>query len=90
MSKTKIVKEELPVEKEIEMTREEAIAYLDRKGEYTKVFSKADVKKAMQGKAIETLTKEKKYNKEFDEKQIQKVMQQGKIYGDPIVELDDF
>jgi hypothetical protein len=50
-----------------EMDREEAIAYLERKG------------------AIERPTKNK-FSKE-EEHEIEKVMLEGKIYGDPLIDV---
>lgn len=50
------------------MDREDAIAYLERKGELTDPLE------------------ERKFTKE-EEKKIKEVMKEGKIYGDPVVEL---
>lgn len=60
------------------MNREEAIAYLDRKGRL--VSEKYNPVEEIEEKTEEELQAE-------DEKEIKEVMKRGKIYGDPVAQL---
>lgn len=63
--------EMIKMAKKNKMSREEAIAYLDRKGELYEPYTEA----------------EREFTK-AEEKEIKKVQKEGKIYGDPMVELN--
>ena len=69
------------------MKREDAINYLQRKGKIRKpkkVIEEKIVKVPKKKKVVEYI--DPKFNKK-EEKEIEEVMKEGRIYGDPVAEI---
>ena len=72
-----------------EMNRKDAVEYLQRKSKISadkKIVEKKPVKKTKVKLKKEVTYEEPVFNKS-EEKEITKVMKEGKIYGDPIAEI---